>query len=126
MTTDEKFVRENWEYVELCFHPIVWWVIVGGDFGSRYALKNRGSDTEAWSEAAEFTRERLEEIRQVEREISELLAFCGTEEDWVKWCVDGPYVPNKEVSALIRNYITRSRVLAARKEALSELRKGMK
>ena len=81
---------------------------------------------DSWAAAAEFTRNRLEEIRQVEREIEELLTFSGSGGDWCEWGIEGPYVADKEVASLIRGYTTRCRILAREQAALAELKRGMR
>ena len=74
MTEDEKFVRDHWEvhvswgrtfpgHSTPTFHlklPVIWHDGLNVMFAQ--------SAEKAWSAAAEFTRERLEQIRQIEEE----------------------------------------------------------
>lgn len=64
---DEEYVRAVWDYAFCC-----------GIEGSRFVSINRDlwkvpgnwkTDAEAWHAAAEFTRDRIEEVRMLEREI---------------------------------------------------------
>jgi hypothetical protein len=107
--TDEEFVRQHWEGArcrkEERFHPWNGFEIVVSD---RYcALAVRGSEAEAWSAAAEFTRKRQEQIRQVEEEIRFVESFS---------CVATNMA---DEAARLR---TRDRL----KAALADLKRGMK
>jgi hypothetical protein len=101
MDANEKYVREH------CFvhnggtarHPRP--VIAGAERVTPYEEWDK-----AWAAAAEFTRERLEQIRQVEEEIDIL---------------------RTGVSLLRSSYLdVILRVLARERAALAELRRGMK
>ena len=104
MHEDEKFVREHWETVE-----------AGDTFAgfSIYLLPNywptalQGFEREsvAWQRAAVFTRERVEQIRQVEEEIA-----------WLSDMLDWDSPDHKVVE----------RIQDSRKAALTELKRGMK
>lgn len=98
VNADEKFVRENWEYIShipatagFCSERVE--ITVGDD----YELFN------GWSIAAEFTRDRLEQIRQVKEEI--------------KWLNQLPTCHNKEPE--------RTHILVREHAALAELKRGM-
>jgi hypothetical protein len=70
MDANEKYVRENWQNVkESEYDPHEGYTIpqTRVDFGSHHYTEIKTSD--AWKLAAEFTRERREQIRQVEEEI---------------------------------------------------------
>lgn len=71
--SDEEFVRENWNLVHRC--------------DGSYLCKPKGRilvqdghglwlEFKAWSAAAAFTRDRLEEIRQLEEEIALVSKDC--------------------------------------------------
>jgi hypothetical protein len=97
MTEQEKLVRETWETV------YEYQTLSGQD------LVAHGPYTSyTWAAAAEYTRERLEQIRLVEEEILWLGAAFNSE--WSYW----------------KEKPLRERILAARQAALAELKRGMK
>jgi hypothetical protein len=103
--TDEQFVREQWESVNWGASNLSrtqYGVIVYDDKdGIAFASKTQA---EAWSAAAAFTRERLEQIRQVEEEIETLQSL---------------QVPLHKIAPLLR--------CGNRAEkALADLKRGMK
>jgi hypothetical protein len=110
MEQDEQFVREMW--VDCCvedhstccgpFEPIR---VRMTDSMSRWAA----TAEQAWSAAAVFTRERLEQIRQVEEEIE----WLNSNE-----CAIHTQLRRKEKLRL--------RILAREQAALTELKKGMR
>jgi hypothetical protein len=116
MEQDEQFVREMW--VDCCvedhstccgpFEPIR---VRMTDSMSRWAA----TAEQAWSAAAEFTRERLEQIRQVEEEVSVIT------HEYKKATVCGVFMGAATGKALIWQ-----RVLAREHAALTELKKGMR
>jgi hypothetical protein len=66
--TDEEYVRSKWEAVEVeqdCYAD--WYYSLGGIYDS---TQHFSTEEETWSAAAEFTRQREEEIRQVEAEVA--------------------------------------------------------
>ena len=111
-SADENLVRETWELVEICqgrifsgrsqptIHlklPVIWHKCLNVMFAK--------SLEEAWAAAAEFTRARLEQIRLVEEEI-----------DVIEFLI-GAMPQQKQVI---------DRILASRKVALTELKRGLK
>ena len=133
MTEDEKFVREHWDRVRLDrdfgFH--LW---LGSSRGAPYLFSRDQDDvTVAWSEAAEFTRQRLEEIRQVEEEIGFLESLApdltaetfGRANLWVDSDGDEAFAPSWVKDCAV-DQCRRNRILAREQAALSELKKGMK
>jgi hypothetical protein len=105
--TDEQFVREQWESVNWGASNLsrTQYVVIVYDDKDGIAFASK-TQAEAWSAAAEFTRERLEQIRQVEEEIT---------------CLD---VDVRRSEPFIRPIY--ERILASRKAALTELKKGMR
>jgi hypothetical protein len=96
--TDEEFVRANWENVHRC--------------DGSYILISKGghrnfADFPGWQAAAQFTRDRLEAIRQIEEEIEWLRGMCA-------WREHGIYGPRYD------------RILAREQAALADLKRGMK
>ena len=116
--TDEEYVRSKWKDVENY-----------KDFGMYVSLRSDSETVSTWSSwyaAAEFTRNRMEEIRQVEREIEVLESWITNRLSWIlpindslAW--EGPGLANKA-----RYVITYSRILAREQAALDELKRGMK
>jgi hypothetical protein len=100
--------------------------ILSGNSNTKFEISKALTEAAAWSAARQFTEERLEEIRQVEREIEAAEAEAGDAQDWHDWCVSGPYVPDKEVASAIRRYATRCRILARERAHLESLQRGMK
>lgn len=97
--TDEEFVRQHWFLVLDDGYSVE--VVNGIKFAGN---RNR------WSAAAEFTRNRREQIRQVEREIE---AVRAAQEYWIRY-TDDPKI------------CLWSRILAREQAALAELRRGMR
>ena len=95
MTEDKKFVREHWAHV------------IQGDGTKRIYLNGLALDSNQiscidWAAAAEFTRQRLEEIRQTQEGIDILSRGCDR------------YVP--AIACILRR----------EREHLASLRRGMK
>lgn len=71
--TDEEYVLANWERAELCENRAraAFCISLGGREFTRASIPERVVDSAklAWSAAAEFTRERLKQISEVEEEI---------------------------------------------------------
>lgn len=84
------------------------------------------SEALAWAAALAFTEEHKEKARQLERQIFEQECEMGSGEDWLRWCVDGPYVPEDLVSPAIRTYATQCRTLAILESALAQHMIGVK
>ena len=126
--TDKEFVKQHWDGVRLDrdfgFH---FWL--GSSRDASYLFSKEQDDvTVAWAEAAEFTRQRLEEIRQVEEEIvvTTNAALSATR--------DVHKVMSGECATLCRGLegafavcsVRHGRVILRLQAALSELKKGMK
>ena len=90
MGADEKFVREHWVGQD----PIE--VLVVDDPMPEFCSASvrirgfgpcfyRSTLEEAWASAAEYTRNRLEEIRQVEEEIALVDEQMKSGVDWSRW-----------------------------------------
>ena len=101
--TGEELVRYVWKKVEVCgCESAGWFVALNGDLWSIPYSQTKNMKA-MWDAAVEFTRRRLEEIREVEHEIR-----------WVETCIEqrrdhGP-MP--------------LRVLGIEKQALADLKKG--
>lgn len=69
--TDREFVEQHWENTAMHFDRGIGRHIFFTN-NDLYRAVDADSITELWSKGAEFTRERLEEIRQLEREIEKV------------------------------------------------------
>ncbi len=124
--TDKEYVCEHWKIVEeSIYDPHEGYTIPQTriDFGSHHYTERKANS--AWSAAAEFTRERLEQIRQVEREIEVLEPFAEGRmpnklEQLPPWAN-----PVLHLELLRRGFAIR-RILAREQATLAELRKGMR
>jgi len=88
-----------------------------------FYVRDIGINFDSWAAAAEFTRDRLEEIRQVEREIGFIerqLAVQPHYDDMV-----GPWSA-EDVRNSARNVATWSRILAREHASLAALMRGIK
>jgi hypothetical protein len=126
--TDEQFVREHWERIDA--HD--WVNHINGDTGFLIAIEPSCEDgsigigmefheeakpkSQAWSAAAEFTRDRLEEIRQLEEEIA---MVRGDRDDMLR------HINFHELEWIVE-CARWSRILARLESALEDLKKGMK
>jgi hypothetical protein len=107
--SDEEFVRSVWRKVHVTkqrnHRP--YWVhstttyLGNGPFGT---------ESEMWSAAAAFTRERLESVRQVEEEI-----------EWIQDCIDMSGIVHPE-----RGIPEQRRILARLESIRADLKRGMK
>jgi len=76
--SDEEYVLAKWDRVEECPRTdgthLTWRISLGGWGFTKASIPDNWarSKAEAWSAAAEFTRDRLEQIRQVREEIAML------------------------------------------------------
>lgn len=76
MTDSKRFVEQHWERAEACPRSVhgewdkVWCISLGGKRFTRANVPDPEAPSEeaAWDAAAEFTCERLEEIRRVEED----------------------------------------------------------
>lgn len=132
MTEDEKFVREQWADVALWDRQMLYgnkeqfWevelVIAPGSF-SRHC---KPTQAEAWSAAAEFTRTRLQQIRDVEEEI----AWLGKNLPRPPRARPGESMSealrSERVAAYERDKPTAVRVLDREQAALAELKRGLR
>jgi hypothetical protein len=66
--TDEEYVRTHWR-AQAGQIGAGYWKVVGITSDRAIHLGDGSGNAEAWSAAAEYTRNRLEEIRQVDGEI---------------------------------------------------------
>ncbi len=98
MTEDEKFVKEHWIIAQWMGKEYVWPVPLQVGYGT-------------WADAAEFTRQRLEEIRQTQEGIDILSRARATGNT------------NAQLNDCARAI---ARILAREQEILASLRRGMK
>lgn len=122
---DETFVRANWKYIRVheqaTTHEVRkdWHGYVFVDAITREILLGSGNRTERWVAAADFTRDRLEEIRQLRRDVSGVnrtlsnLGTLITERD-------------EDCASSVRAWCSAARILARLEAQLAELMKGMK
>jgi hypothetical protein len=126
MMEDEKCLMDQWQHVEVVGpHEGCWWVIVGTEMLEyRYATPTARSREDAILLAAEFTRTRLEQIRQVEREITWLEETIDFD-----WFVDearrAKDWSGKCFGVVARSTHTMARILAREQAALADLKRGM-
>jgi hypothetical protein len=118
--TDQEYVKEYWESVRYADTAIS--VLAGPHYvilpdypAKRQFAAYRHTAEEAWSAAAEYTRNRLEEIRKIKYEIS-LLELIHAQGDRSEW---HPMDHEDDQDALLR---TVSRLEAI----LADLKRGMK
>ena len=111
--SDEEFTVQHWVRAEACPHRDGkrCCISLGGRTFTRTTIPDiiRGysdSEPEAWAAAAEFTRGRMEQIRQIEEEIALLHYIKPT------------YYPSDGRAM--------DRVIAREQDALTELKRGMR
>ncbi len=105
---NHEFVNAHWELVHCCdgsYRSYPRGTILVQDVNSHWF------NFDSWSAAAEFTRERLEQLRQVEEEL-QLIGILKCDIESGSW--DEGYLKVVE------------RVLAREESALAELKKGMR
>lgn len=116
MSEDEEFVRAHWERAEFCPKPRSQegCISLGGRGFTRLTVSDTisgyaGTESLAWQAAAEFTRERLEEVRLAKIDVAQvehkLFISCG--------------IDNCEQCASAK------RILAREQAHLESLRRGM-
>ena len=87
-----------------------------------FFIADSGVNFDSWSSAAEFTRDRLEEIRQVEEEIRLLEGYNKSN----KSCSENSFAELRSREQHATSFITVKRIIARLQAALKELKKGMK
>jgi hypothetical protein len=125
--TDEEFVREHWESVRASFYldsPYTFILVGRSDLDTvqKFHSTHHGFET-AWAAAAEFTRERLEEIRQIEREIEILELALPLRLDSIE---DHLLAAVEATPRLGRDFTTLFRILKREQDALAALQNGMR
>ena len=119
MNEDERFVREHWEDV-----TVEWGRIEGKLYGMATSqsrpiyLHGYKTEAEIWSSARRFTEERLEQIRQAEKDVRRVMKFVAQCRGYLIERID----PRHDTEALA----SWSRILAREQAALDELKRGMK
>ena len=119
--SDEQFVREHWNLVRREGFPVEvglpgerWpkWIRIGdGLYG-------------AWKQASAFTEERLEQIRQVEREVKSCEWRCLSTHEMVLRCIESGSDYGSRIAAAALCF--QSRILAREEAVLDDLRRGMR
>jgi len=120
MTQDEQeaYVRSKWIEVYDCGA----YVIIYGTDGRQLVNVSRQTTVEAWQAVYDFTIDREEEIRKVEREASvQAYAISALREQINDWCTL-PGVVLEQVRTLCAMCRTRARL----DQKLTELKRGMK
>jgi len=133
--TDEEMVRAAWEVIRVVYGP--------GNPHEKpserlayvvYSLPT-GPDTtiagckqfEVWAVAAEFTRERQEQIRQLQEEIARERRFHVSCEEWVDWIKDvAGSMDSDDVVHAMRGHHANCRIRARLEAELAKLQQGMK
>ncbi|HEX5426518.1 MAG TPA: hypothetical protein VFW94_23425 [Candidatus Acidoferrales bacterium] len=129
MTADEQLVRDAWEgdpqiqddaifgeEDEVLVPAKAWRIFIAWIISFPYA----DSPEAAWHAAAEFTRHRQEEIRQVEREI----ALLDSHVDGETFALIAVDIPRPE--RIARDVATYGRILSRLKSIKADLQRGMK
>ena len=126
MNADEKLVMDTWDSPRFDWSyqhgdpsKPKYWLFYIGDW-----LVISGYDTREQIEAsaAEFTRDRLEEIRQVEEEIRLLEGYNKSN----KSCSENSFAELRSREQHATSFITVRRTIVRLHAALAELKKGMK
>lgn len=126
MSSDEEFVRAHWEQPELTDHTIC---CAEDESDAPYRVqiglivcKWAASPEGAWSAAAAYTRERLEEVRQLRREVDYMRREWQTVSVWVDVdMTDG----NSDVDG-VRDLHVCSRILSRLESILADKLRGMR
>ena len=122
---NEEYVRSQWEWCKVYSSELFKGYTQGVVVVEVPEYKFSGSDeTAAMSLAADFTRQRDEEIRQLKGEIEWLKLILPTALSWkvytkLQW-------PQDRLRMFVKFAVRGHRVLVARESALAELTKGMK
>ena len=140
MGADEKFVRASWEHVRswvrdldsygtdqfnVSLHYDEDAAKYGGDYFQRWQEDDtRKGHNAVWSSAAEFTRSRLEEIRQGEREIDRIENYFWSASNWQENLDD--LEEQGQVVDAVRQQCADVRIVARLQAALAELKRGMR
>jgi hypothetical protein len=106
--SDEEFVRQHWERRLSCIEIVKGhWIINGFTEIYKGQVSDFPKSPEAnWAAAAEFTRDKLEQIRQVEEEIL-----------WIRW--------SRATVAQEDDFDIKERIMRRLQDALTELKRGM-
>ncbi len=124
MDENEKLVRETWQLVHRCDGS--YWYYPEGTVLIQ-PQNHKWLEFPDWQAAAEFTRERLEEVRQVEREIEWETARLEAELDGVKESIKGPF--SFAAAGAARHTVRLAeiaRIIRRLESIRDDLKKGMK
>jgi len=113
MNADKEFVLEHWDNGLDADYT---------DDHQFFFIADIGVNFDSWSSAAEFTRKRLEEIRQVEEEIRLLEGYNKSN----KSCSENSFAELRSREQHATSFITVRRTIVRLHAALAELKKGMK
>jgi hypothetical protein len=116
--TDEEFVRKHWD-VEPFYHRTESSIRLGIILGPKAAFSDWSkTESEQWANAAGFTRNRLEELRQLGQEIG--MVCLSLQEIRSKWW-------NQPMdSRSVRSVHRWSRILNRLEAQMTELKRGLK
>ena len=120
--TDEEYVRSVWSDVWSFLCAAGTWYVC--DANEELEVWEP-TEAEAWSAAAAFTRERQEEIRQLEREIE---FFREWTDDAAKYFITVAAVgwDGDDMANIVRDKATKSRTLPRLQRELDNLQAGMR
>lgn len=117
--SDEEFLRENWDRVEVNYYPECadWGFFTANGL---YSLPNQPTRERLYASGAEFTRDRLEEIRQLEVAVYDM----DGDGDWRGHI---SLSPSWGLSAdFVKSMIRTDRLTTLAKERIADLKTGMK
>jgi uncharacterized pyridoxal phosphate-containing UPF0001 family protein len=119
----EAYVRSKWIEVYDCGA----YVIIYGTDGRQLVNVSRQTTVEAWQAVYDFTIDREEEIRKVEREASvQAYAISALREQINYWCALLGQVQQAKVKSAIRTLCAMCRTRARLDQKLTELKREMK
>ena len=122
MSADEMFVREHWRAVSNSESMDKWKVCAGE--GLKQLSSWESCRSAAWSAAAEFTRDRLEEIRQLERDIHRMTNCYWSGWNWQEY-MDELEEEGQLVNAVCQQ-CSEVRIVARLQAKLEELKRWMR
>lgn len=128
--TPEEYVRSVWQKVYVHEQrsvkeaPSQWHGYVIVDTESSEMMISSGNLSERWCAAAEFTHQRMEEIRKLKREIAWMVQLLPTERTWQS-VMDYRHPPERN-QPYVEFVATGSRILQRLEAELRRLTAGIK
>lgn len=123
MDANEEYVRSKWDCCRYQLEADGYAIILADGMFARVGIYRQQSEAQAWSAAAEFTRQREEEIRCASQDVFSLNEQIDTNVDILHTMpeIDAPF------SVSIGEDLARlGRILAREQDALADLKRGMK